>query len=163
MAVSIINGLVKISEALQSLKTKKLDTTTFNSILHNTYTLLSIDDIKASSGFSMSSGNVILMGNLIRPYVYVKVTTALGAGNISDKEICTFTIDDDRITYIPPTFPMLIGGGAGGVNHALFRTSSTSNPWSCSVEITYTHAAISANSSIGFMAAIPVCIDVTKY
>jgi hypothetical protein len=162
MAISIINGLVKISEALQSLKNKKLDTRVFNAVIHNTYTVVPASEIKYSSGFSSNGGNVILMGNLIRPYIYPKVTTALGTGNIADKQICTFTIDDDRITYIPPTFPMMTAS-TGGVIHGLFRTSSTSSPWSCSVDITYTHADVAKDSTFALMAAIPVSIDVTKY
>ena len=161
MAINIIQSLKKIGTAIASLQSKKMSKTQFNNIMSKYYTILQKADMTAATNWTLQdSGNKVqLYQNELIVSVYGRRSAATGAGNITDQVICTFTIDDERITYIP-TYWAALTFISGTVSKGIFKTTSTSNPWSCTVYLTYTHEATTYGR---FRFVIPVTIDVTKY
>lgn len=160
MSITALQSLKKIGQSISSLQSKKMSKEQFNNIMNTYHQLVSLDDMTAQGNWSLSGGSVYLLGpNRIRPYVYGKRSSDTGSGNITDEVICTFTIDDERITYIPSYWAAL-NYVSGTISTGLFRCSSTSNPWECKVYITATHAATSYGR---YIFDIPVLIDVTKF
>lgn len=160
MAISVISSLKAIGKSIKSLQDKKMTKTQFTNIVGRAYKILSADDMQASSNWTLNdSSYVALLGNELIIQTYATRSSATGSGNITDQSICTFTIDDERITYVAKYMPALTYV-TGTNSNALFKCSSTSSPWECSVILTYTHEA---TSTARHRFVVPITIDVTKY
>lgn len=160
MAINIITALKAIGKSIKSLQDKKMSKTQFKNIIGKSYKIMTAEDIQASSNWTIQDSSYIaLLGNELIIHVYAKRSSDTGSGNITDQTVCTFTIDDERITYIAKYMPALTYI-TGITSNALFKCNSTTSPWECSVILTYTHDATSYSRH---RFIVPITIDVTKY
>ena len=161
MAINIINSLKKIGQAIVSLQSKKMNKNQLDNIINKYYNLLSYTDITAgTTDWTIEDfSKVQLYNNTLLINVYATRSSATGSGNITDQKVCTFTINDERITSIPSYWSALTYV-SGTVNKGLFKRTNDSKPWECAVFLTHTHEATTVAR---FRFAIPVTIDVTKF
>lgn len=160
MAINCLQVLKKIGNAIVSLQNKKMSKEQFNNIMNKSYVLADNTNMTKKGKWTIGNGKVYLLENLLSVYVYATRSPATGAGDITNEEICTFTITDERITYIP-SYWGVYQYLTGGVNLGYLSASKTGDhTWDFTVSIRYTHAAL---TSTRYKFQLPITIDVTKY
>lgn len=157
--VNLNQSLKAIANGIISLKNNKVSKECFKKI-NTASTVLTTADFVNKGNWTKDTAHAYLLGNSLRIYYYGSTSSATGSGNIGDQQICTFTIDDDRITWMPTTYWVGVNGSMGPSAKFLLKTTTTSNPWQCSIYITYTHSAVSSTNAYFH---VPVAIDVTKF